>query len=69
MNPPVCYFTESNDDYFVTIRDGKVTLFKQGNYVFLSCPIILKNGIVVNMDGNMQMPDGSTRTLREGEHA
>ena len=62
------YFIESNDEYFVTIHDGKVALFSQGNYICLTGPIILNNGIVVNMDGKIEMPDGTTRMLREGEH-
>ena len=62
------YLVESNDEYFVTILDGKVTLFTHGNYICLTSPVILDNGTVVGTDGNVHLPDGSTRMLREGEH-
>jgi hypothetical protein len=67
MHQHVRYFIESNDEYFVTIHEGKVSLFSQGNYICLTCPVILNNGIVVNLEGNIFLPDGTTRKLREGE--
>ncbi len=67
MEKHIRYLIDSNDEYFVTIHDGKVTLFSHGDYICLTSPVLLNNGIVVNTDGNIHMPDGTTRMLREGE--
>lgn len=67
MKDHVRYFIEPKDEYFVTIHDGKVTLFSKGDYICLTSPVILSNGIIVNIDGNIYMPDGTERILQEGE--
>ena len=67
MNDRIRYCVESTDEYFVTIHDGKVSLFSHGDYICLTSPVILNNGTVVNLDGNIYLPDGTTRKLREGE--
>jgi hypothetical protein len=52
----------------ITIRKGKLFLVDHGDFIMLTSPIILKNGIVVTMEGRMKMPDGTTRILSEGEY-
>jgi hypothetical protein len=61
--PPI----DSNESYQITIRKGKLFLVDQGNFIMLTSPIILKNGIVVTLEGLMKMPNGKTRVLSEGE--
>jgi hypothetical protein len=52
----------------ITIRMGKLFLVDHGNFIMLTSPIILKNGVVVTMEGRMKMRDGTTRILSEGEY-
>lgn len=52
----------------ITLRKGKLFLVDHGNFIMLTSPIILKNGVVVSMEGLMKLPDGTTRTLSEGEY-
>jgi hypothetical protein len=52
----------------VTVQKGKLFLVEEGNFILLNTPIILKTGIIVNTEGIMNMPDGTTRMLREGEY-
>ena len=52
----------------ITIRMGKLFLVDHGNFIMLTSPIILKNGAVVTLEGHMNMPDGTTRILSEGEY-
>jgi hypothetical protein len=47
---------------------GKLFLVDHGNFIMLTSPIILRNGVVVTLEGLMRMPDGKTRTLSEGEY-
>ncbi len=64
INPP----PDPNELRQITIRTGKLFLVDQGNYIMLTSPIILGNGVVVTLEGLMRMPDGKTRTLSEGEY-
>jgi hypothetical protein len=52
----------------ITIRTGKLFLVDQGTFIMLTSPIILKNGVVVTLEGLVRMPNGKTRTLSEGEY-
>ena len=52
----------------ITLRKGKLFLVDHGNFIMLTSPIVLKNGVVVSMEGLMKLPDGTTRTLSEGEY-
>jgi len=67
MRPYSIPKTDPNDPRQITIRKGKLFLVDQGNFIMLTSPIILKNGIVVTLEGLMKMPDGKTRVLSEGE--
>jgi hypothetical protein len=51
----------------ITIRKGKLFLVDHGNFIMLTSPIKLKNGVVVTLEGLMKMPNGKTRVLSEGE--
>jgi hypothetical protein len=57
-----------NEPRQITIRKGKLFLVDHDNYIPLTSPIILKNGIIVTMEGRVNMPDGTTRILSEGEY-
>ena len=52
----------------ITIRNGKLFLIDHGNFIMLTSPIILENGVVVTIDGVMNLPDGKRRKLLEGEY-
>jgi hypothetical protein len=52
----------------ITIRKGKLFLIDHDHLIMLTSPIILRNGIVVTLEGLMRMPDGKTRLLSEGEY-
>jgi hypothetical protein len=64
INPP----PDPNEPHQITIRTGKLFLVDHGNFIMLTSPIILNNGVVVTLEGLMRMPDGKTRTLSEGEY-
>jgi hypothetical protein len=64
INPP----PDTNEPHQITIRTGKLFLIDHGNFIMLTSPIILRNGVVVTLEGLMRMPDGKTRTLSEGEY-
>jgi hypothetical protein len=64
INPP----TDPKEPHQITIRMGKLFLVDHGNFIMLTSPIILGNGVVVTLEGLMRMPDGKTRTLSEGEY-
>jgi hypothetical protein len=52
----------------ITIRNGKLFLIDQGNFIMLTSPIILENGVVITVEGLMNLPDGRKRMLLEGEY-
>jgi hypothetical protein len=64
INPPI----DPNEPRQITIRTGKLFLVDHGTYIMLTSPIILKNGVVVTLEGLVRMPNGKTRTLSEGEY-
>ena len=64
INPPA----DSKEPIQITVRTGKLCLVDHGNFITLTCPVILTNGIVVSLEGHMKMPDGKTRILSEGEY-
>ena len=64
INPP----PDSKEQNQITIHMGKLFLVDHGNFIMLTSPILLKNGVVVTLEGLMRMPDGKTRTLSEGEY-
>ena len=59
---------DSREPRQITLRKGKLFLVDHGNFIMLTSPIILRNGIVVTIEGRMKMPDGTTRLLSEGEY-
>ena len=68
MRPYIQPLTELSEQRQVTIYKGELFLVDHGNFILLTSPIVFKNGIVVTMDGIMNMPDGKTRKLSEGEY-
>jgi hypothetical protein len=64
INPP----TDPKEPCQITIHEGKLSLVDHGNFIFLTSPIKLRNGVIVTMEGCMNMPDGTTRLLSEGEY-
>ena len=68
MRPYSIPQTDPAEPRQITLRTGKLFLVDHGNFIMLTCPIILKNGVIVTMEGLMRMPDGKTRTLSEGEY-
>jgi hypothetical protein len=68
MRPYSIPLPDSNEQHQITIRKGKLFLVNHDDFILLTCPIILKNGVIVTMEGLMRMPDGKTRTLSEGEY-
>ena len=67
MRPYINPLTDVREARQITIQKGRLFLVDQGNFTLLTSPIILKNGVVVTMEGLMNMPDGTTRMLLEGE--
>jgi hypothetical protein len=68
MRPYKNPLTDSKEACKITIRQGKLFLVDHENFILLTSPIILKNGIIITMEGFMKMPDGTTRKLMEGEY-
>ncbi len=68
MRPYIQPLTESGEQRQITIHKGKLFFVDHGNFILLTSPIVFKNGIVVTMDGIMNMPDGKIRKLGEGEY-
>ncbi len=68
MRPFIQPLTILSDQRQITIHKGKLFFVDQGNFILLNSPIVLKNGIVITMDGMMNMPDGKKRKLGEGEY-
>lgn len=57
-----------NEQRQITILKGQLFLVDHGNFILLTSPIVFNTGIVVTIDGIMNMPDGKTRVIREGEY-
>jgi len=53
-------------DYFF-MKDGKMMATKNGESVEMTNNVHLINGSTLKTDGTIEMSDGSTRTLKEGE--
>lgn len=68
MRPYIDTPTDPKESQQITIRTGKLFLVDNGNFIMLTSPIILKNGVVVTLEGLMRMPNGKTRLLSEGEY-
>jgi hypothetical protein len=68
MRPFINPLPDPNEPRQITIHTGKLFLVDHGNFIMLTSPIILRNGVVVTLEGLMRMPDGKTRTLSEGEY-
>ena len=68
MRPQTSAPADPKERNQITFRTGKLFLVERGNFIMLTCPVILTNGIVVTLEGLMRMPDGKTRILSEGEY-
>ena len=68
MRPYTKSLTDLNEERQITILKGKLFLVDHGNFIQLTSPIVFKTGIIVTMDGIINMPGGKTRMLREGEY-
>lgn len=68
MRPFIQPLTELSEQRQITICNGQLFFVDHGNFILLTSPIVFKNGIFVTMDGTMNMPDGKTRKLKEGEY-
>jgi hypothetical protein len=68
MRPYIEPLTDAKEVRHITIRNGKLFLVDHENFILLTSPILIKNGVVVTVDGLMNMPDGTKRTLLEGEY-
>jgi hypothetical protein len=68
MKPDTEPLTDAEEARHITIRKGKLFLVDRENIILLTSPIIIKNKVVVSVDGLINMPDGTKRTLLEGEY-
>lgn len=68
MRPYIQPLPEFSEQRQITIHEGKLFFVDHGNFILLTSPIVFKNGIVVTMDGIVNMPGGKTRKLGEGEY-
>ena len=68
MRPQTSAPADPKEQNQITFRTGKLFLVERGNFIMLTSPVILTNGIVVTLEGLMRMPDGKTRILSEGEY-
>ena len=64
LNPP----TDTKEPRQITLRTVKLFLVDHGNFIMLTSPVLLTNGVVVTLEGQVRMPNGKTRTLSEGEY-
>ncbi len=68
MRPNRTPLKDVNETHQITICKGKLALIDNDHLIFLTSPVILNNGAIVSMDGMIKMPDGTKRTLLEGEY-
>ncbi len=61
-------FTKKMEKEFVMMQNGLALHVKDGNTTTLSSPLKLNNGGLVMPDGTIQMSDGTTKKLKEGEY-
>jgi hypothetical protein len=61
-------FTNKMEKEYVTMKNGLALHVKDGNTTTLSSPLKLNNGGLVMPDGTIQMSDGTTKKLKEGEY-
>ena len=61
-------FTNKIEKEYVTMSNGLALHVKDGNTTTLSSPLKLNNGSLVMPDGTIQMSDGTTKKLKEGEY-
>ncbi len=57
-----------NEQRQITILKGQLFLVDHGNFIQLTSPILFNTGVIVTRDGIMNMPDGKTRMIKEGEY-
>ncbi len=60
--------TKKMENEYVMIKDGLALHVKNGNTTTLSSPLKLNNGGLVMPDGTIQLSDGTTKKLKEGEY-
>ncbi len=53
---------------YVTMKNGLAMHVKDGNITTLGSPLKLNNGGYAMPDGTIQMSDGTTKKLKEGEY-
>ncbi len=68
MRPYTKTPADLNEERQITILKGKLFLVDHGNFILLTSPIVFKPGVIVTMDGMINMPGGKTRMLSEGEY-
>ena len=68
MRPDTSPLIDAKELRQITVRTGKLFLVSHGDFILLTCPIILKNGTIITTEGVMNMPNGTSRMLREGEY-
>jgi hypothetical protein len=61
-------FTNKMEKEYVTMKNGLALHVKDGNTTTLSSPFKLNNGSLVMPDGTIQLSDGTTKKLKEGEY-
>lgn len=52
---------------YVTMKNGKVTEYKDGKWSDLTSMFTCTDGSKVSMDGTLTKADGTTQTLKEGD--
>lgn len=55
------------DQDLVMMKDGRMMVRRFGEVKPMDMVMALKNGIRVTMDGTIEMPDGTSRMLMDGE--
>ncbi|HEV3221280.1 MAG TPA: DUF6799 domain-containing protein [Puia sp.] len=61
-------FTNKMEKEYVMMKDGLALHVKNGNTTTLSSPFKLNNGGLVMPNGTIQLSDGTTKKLKEGEY-
>ncbi len=61
-------FTKRMEKEYVMMQNGLALHVKDGNTTTLSSPLKLNNGGLVMPDGTIQLSDGTTKKLKEGEY-
>ena len=53
---------------FFFMKDGKMMATKKGESMAMTNNVHLTNGSSIKIDGTIEMPDGSTKMLKEGQY-